>query len=137
MDRYHFQRLAGLRLQEARVLLRNGKFEGCYYLSGYAVECALKACICKLTRRYDFPDRDFARAVYVHNLTDLLRLAKLEQAMTEDAARNREFRLNWAIVRRWNEESRYGTPSQRDADEMFQAVSNRSAGVVRWLRRHW
>jgi HEPN domain-containing protein len=56
MNRYDFQKLARIRLEEAKVLLRHGKYEGCYYLCGYAVEFALKACIAKMTERYDFPD---------------------------------------------------------------------------------
>ena len=35
--RYDFQKLAGIRLEDAKTLLRNGRYEGCYYLSGYVV----------------------------------------------------------------------------------------------------
>jgi hypothetical protein len=58
MKRKDFQELAAVRLKEARVLLRAGCYEGAYYLAGYAVECALKACISKQTERHEFPDRD-------------------------------------------------------------------------------
>jgi len=34
MNRYDFQELAQLRLQEAQVLLRHGCAEGAYYLAG-------------------------------------------------------------------------------------------------------
>ena len=54
-NRRDFQRLARLRLRDARVLMRNGNSEAAYYLIGLAVECAVKACIAKNTRRYDFP----------------------------------------------------------------------------------
>jgi HEPN domain-containing protein len=33
------------------VLLEAGLYAGAYYLAGYAVECALKACIAKKTAR--------------------------------------------------------------------------------------
>jgi HEPN domain-containing protein len=49
--------MAMVRLKEANVLLRLGLSDGAYYLAGYAVECALKACIAKGTRRYEFPDK--------------------------------------------------------------------------------
>jgi hypothetical protein len=48
ITRSDFQRLADLRIQEAQGLLGLGHTAGTYYLGGYAVECALKACICEL-----------------------------------------------------------------------------------------
>jgi hypothetical protein len=45
--------------------------DGAYYLAGYAVECALKACIAKETKRYEFPDKKRVDSSYSHNL-DLL-----------------------------------------------------------------
>ncbi len=50
MNRSDFQRLTRLRLDEAKVLLANERYQGAYYLIGYAVECALKACIAKQTK---------------------------------------------------------------------------------------
>ncbi|MCP5119377.1 MAG: HEPN domain-containing protein, partial [bacterium] len=49
MNRTDFQNLALERLDDAKVLLDGGRYNGAYYLSGYVVECALKACIAKLT----------------------------------------------------------------------------------------
>jgi len=80
VNRYDFQKLARIRLEEAKVLLRNGKHEGCYYLCGYAVECALKACIAKRTKRYDFPDKSMFKDAYTHDLDQLVRTAELEPA---------------------------------------------------------
>ena len=57
MNRKDLQRLTRLRLAEARVLLAAAKYDGAYYLAGYAVECALKACIAKQIKRFDFPDK--------------------------------------------------------------------------------
>ena len=58
MTRNDFQRLALLRVKESRALLQRGFYKGAYYLSGYAVECALKACIAKKTQRHEFPDKE-------------------------------------------------------------------------------
>jgi len=44
-----------MRLKDAEVLLQKGRNEAAYYLAGYAVECALKACIAKQTKRHEFP----------------------------------------------------------------------------------
>ena len=51
--------------------------DGCYYLAGHAVEAALKACIAKATRRYEFPDKDRANRVFTHDSVKLLREAQL------------------------------------------------------------
>ncbi|HLF84399.1 MAG TPA: HEPN domain-containing protein [Blastocatellia bacterium] len=60
MNRNDLKLLAVTRLREAKVLLANGEYSGAYYLAGYVVECALKACIAKRTKRHDFPDRKIA-----------------------------------------------------------------------------
>jgi len=69
MNRHDLRELALIRLREARVLLKNGNYEGAYYLCGYVVECGLKACIAKQTRRYDFPDKKTVDESYTHDLT--------------------------------------------------------------------
>lgn len=53
MNRAELRNLAKLRLAEAQTLLAAARWSGAYYLSGYSVECALKACIAKNTRRSD------------------------------------------------------------------------------------
>jgi hypothetical protein len=57
MNRRDLQTLAKIRLKEAQALARLRLYDGAYYLAGYAVECALKACIARRTSRYDFPDK--------------------------------------------------------------------------------
>jgi HEPN domain-containing protein len=49
MTRKDLQKLAAIRLKEAKLLLAANAPDGAYYLAGYAVECALKACIAKAT----------------------------------------------------------------------------------------
>jgi len=137
MNRYDFQKLARLRLEEASVLLRNGKHEGCYYLCGYAVECALKACIARLTKRYDFPDRALLQGAYIHDLTQLLKTAKLEEARDAELERDGEFKVNWYVVKQWSEQSRYEVPGGKLAEDLFKAIADRKHGVLRWIRQYW
>ncbi len=59
MNRADLQQLGQMRIDEATLLLAHRHWSGAYYLAGYAVECALKACIAKRTQRHDF--RDFIR----------------------------------------------------------------------------
>jgi HEPN domain-containing protein len=51
MNRDDFQSLATERLDDAAALLNAGRYAGSYYVSGYAIECALKACIARRTRQ--------------------------------------------------------------------------------------
>lgn len=137
MKRKDFQELAAVRLKEARVLLRAGCYEGAYYLAGYAVECALKACIAKRTERHDFPDKKRVNASYTHDMEELLILVGLRRAMVEAAATHPELNKNWKIVRNWNEESRYDRPSREEAEDLLDALDDGNHGVPRWLKLHW
>src|SRR5271157_3191242 len=81
VDRKDLQELSKGRLKEARALLKLGLFDGAYYLAGYAVECALKACIAKGTGRGEFPDKKKVDSSHSHNLRDLIKVAGLDKAV--------------------------------------------------------
>jgi hypothetical protein len=68
MNRTDLQKLSRMRVKEAKALLDAGQSCGAYYLTGYAVECALKACIAKQVRRNDFPDKRTVTESYTHDL---------------------------------------------------------------------
>jgi HEPN domain-containing protein len=134
--RKDFQRLAELRAKEAATLARTGNQQGAYYLAGFAVECALKACIAKKTRRHDFPaDKDYAGKVYSHNLDQLLKLAHLEAQLDLDMKSRPQLAKNWDLVRRWKVDSRYETSRLRGRD-LTHAV-NSPDGVLQWIKLHW
>ena len=78
MNRKDLKALALTRLREAKVLLANGEYSGAYYLAGYVVECALKACIAKRTRIHDFPDKQRALDSWKHDPTKLINTADLQ-----------------------------------------------------------
>ena len=137
MNRDDLQAIARARLREAKALLNAGLPDGAYYLAGYAVECALKACIAKRTKRYDFPDKALAQASYTHNLRDLVTLAKLEAGLKARVDLEPQFRNNWDVVQRWSEQSRYVRYSADRAGALIEAVGNRKHGVMAWLRLHW
>lgn len=107
MNRFDFQELALLRLKEAQTLLQNNCSAGAYYLAGYAVECALKACIAKLTAQYDFPDKDRVNQSHVHNLKKLIDVAGLNQKLLDRMREDNDFFSAWNIVKDWSEKSRY------------------------------
>ncbi len=136
MNRLDFQAIAYQRLHEAEHLLVGRYFSGAYYLAGYAVECALKACVAKQTQLHDFPpDLSTVREIYTHSLVKLLRIAGLEQSLTRHESSG--LRRKWATVQEWNENSRYQIVSQEDTTSMLDAVGNRDEGVLLWLTQHW
>jgi HEPN domain-containing protein len=136
MNRKVFQQLAALRLREAKLLLSASAPDGAYYLAGYAVECALKACIAKFTQQHDFPDKARANRSHTHNLKDLIGVAGLEDAHFE-AMRQYEFSRRWDIVAQWNEGSRYQDKSAHDAMALIEAIENRRYGILQWLKKRY
>lgn len=138
MNRSDLQRLADLRIREAKVLLDNNCYDGAFYLSGYAVECAFKACIAKETREYDFPDKKLANNSYTHDLTELLGISRLTEKMRDAKRLNKTLETCWATVVTWNEDSRYKTGRSRDtALDLYEAVTDPANGVLVWLKNWW
>jgi HEPN domain-containing protein len=137
MNRSDFKALAVIRLREASLLLKNKQYSGAYYLAGYAVETALKACISKETRRHDFPDKQRALDSWTHSLTQLLRTAGLQALLEAETSGDSEFAANWNVVKDWSEQSRYSQTDQKEAEALIRAISDKGHGVLRWLKRHW
>ncbi|MSS70365.1 MAG: DNA-binding protein [Candidatus Latescibacteria bacterium] len=138
MNRFDLHHLSRLRVKEAKVLLDHKCHEGAYYLLGYAVECALKACIAKQTKRFDFPDQKTVNKSYVHDLNQLLELSGVKSEHEKEIQSNRVFELNWAIVKDWSEKARYsGQISETEAIGFYSAVVSRRNGVLSWLKKRW
>lgn len=138
MNRQELQEISKLRRKEAAALLKANHSAGAYYLLGYSVECALKACIAKQTKRHDFPDKDLATKAHVHNLEQLLKLAGLARDLETDMKANNTLELNWAVVKDWKELSRYTTAiSAADARDLYLACTARKNGVLSWIRAKW
>lgn len=137
MNRRQFQALSRLRLREAKTLLDAGHFPGAYYLLGYAVECAVKACVAKKVRLHDFPDRKIANEAFTHDLEKLLRVAGLFPEFERDCRHDRVLDLNWTIVKDWSESVRYETDiSDTKARDFFGACTGKG-GILPWVRRRW
>lgn len=136
MMRNEFQRLADLRADEAAALVRSRRQQGAYYLAGYAIECALKACIAKKTRRHQFPlGRDYVSKVYDHNLQELLKVADLQTPLKNEIRMNRALQIYWNVVKDWDVGCRYELTGRNGAD-MVKAVTARE-GVLQWIKRYW
>ncbi len=137
MNRYDFQRISMLRAKEARVLLDNGYYSGAYYLLGYAVECAFKACIARMTKKYDFPPKEINQ-IYTHKLDTLLKSSGLKHKLEKEIIDNRYLEANWSIVKDWSEQSRYSNYiDELTIRDFYSAVMARKNGVLAWLKKYW
>jgi HEPN domain-containing protein len=129
--------LAKSRLKEARILFEKECYDGAYYLAGYAVECGLKACIARLTQRHDFPDKKTVDASYVHDLAQLVTVAKLKAALDAEKASDPQFALSWTVVKDWTESSRYKRNNKKAAQDLLDAIDEPTHGVLQWISRNW
>lgn len=107
MNRRDLQRLTRQRLRDARALLKANCPAGAYYLAGYAVECGLKACVAKQTRRHEFPELKRVKQSWTHNLRELISVAGLERDFNTRIQASRQFESNWGLVKDWEEAKRY------------------------------
>ena len=137
MTRTDLQQLAELRINEAGILLANQAWDGAYYLAGYAVECALKACIAKQTKAEEFPDKKQAEKAWRHDFNELVAAAGIESDLKSEIFRSQPFKDNWNIVRQWSEQSRYRRISQSECEKLFAAMIDAFTGVLPWIKLRW
>ncbi len=138
MNKIDLQALVEIRVKEARVLFENECYQGAYYLLGYALECAFKACIAKQVRENDFPSRQLANASHTHKLSELLGVAGLKQKLSEEENHDENFKLNWAVAKDWSETARYDPEiEETKAKDFFEAITSDQSGVLKWLKNWW
>lgn len=138
MNRSDFQQLAELRVKDGKALLSAGLSAGAYYIVGYAVESALKACIAKKVRKHDFPDRKTAVSFYQHDLVGLLAMTDLKPKLDEKRKLDGAFDANWAVVKDWTSEKRYERKiSRKSARDLVSAITDPKHGVLPWIQKFW
>jgi hypothetical protein len=130
-----FQKLADMRIREAKILLDAGEFDGAFYLAGYAVECALKACIIRRQIPPDsWPEKKFMEKCYSHKLEDLLILADLKATLNTAGPVSG----NWGLVSAWTEQSRYEIgKTTSEATQLYDSITDANVGVLQWLKTYW
>lgn len=137
MDRNDFKHLAALRLKEAEVLLSTRNYSGAYYLSGYVVECAFKACIARNTKRHQFPDKKLANESYTHDLESLSKVASLGPVIAARMGSDSIFTAHWRTAKGWTEESRYQVWTRQQARDLYRAITDKEHGVLPWIQQYW
>jgi HEPN domain-containing protein len=94
--RSDFQKLAADRLADSQALFKAKRYDAAFYLAGYAVECALKACIARRRRRHEFPlSPEAAREIYSHDFDGLVRAAGLTKSIEQARVADPRFALYW------------------------------------------
>ncbi len=138
LNRQDLQKISRMRQKESTVLIKAGFFSGAYYLIGYAVECALKACIAKQTKKYAFPNKEIANKAHVHNLENLLKLAGLEPDLNSIIKNNKIFEINWTILKDWSVSSRYNvSTSKSDTKDLYSACTSPKHGILNLIKTKW
>lgn len=123
-------------MREAKLLLDGSEWSGAYYIVGYAIECAFKACFTKDLLAYHMPDKETLKG-FTHDIGDLEKIANLTGPRALNAQADPAFELNWKVVTNWNESSRYAIWTETQARELYEAVTNANNGVLPWLRTFW
>ncbi len=132
------RKLAQARLDDAKVLFGAQRYDAAAYMCGYAVELALKACICRRLRLRDYPDAELKGAFKTHDFDDLALLAGLKE--TIDLGKNPTLFSNWSTAADWKPEWRYRSPGSTnniDVENMLKALCDPSDGVLSWLKKRW
>lgn len=129
--------LAEARLQDAALLLSAGSASSAYYLAGYSVELALKACIAKTFQPNAIPDKAFVNEIYTHSLEKLLSTAGLLAAFSADSKADPQLAAAWGIASKWTESSRYLLWDDITATNLIGAIADPQHGVFQWVKKHW
>lgn len=140
MDRLEWQQLAERWLVDAKAMLKAHRWSAAYYVAGYAVECALKACVvARIVNNSGvvFEDRRFSEKCWTHNFDELIKLAELDAMRAADSAANPALHRHWLILKDWSEAARYRTVPHRTAKRFINVIIDRVIGVMKWIKEHW
>ncbi len=138
MKRRDFQKIADNRLSEAEILLNNGYYNGAYYLAGYAIECAFKACIAKQIKKHTIPGKKFINDTFTHDFDRLANVAGLKVKLQDKIESSDQFEENWSIVKDWSVEDRYDISLERQrAMDIIAAIKNKETGILNWIKESW
>jgi hypothetical protein len=142
VDRKRFQNLAKTRLKDARALLGRKRWSGAYYLCGYVIECALKACFLRHLGESGaiFGDQSYLKKVadcWTHDVVKLVNLAGLDADFGAARGANAALEAFWTVTKDWKETSRYEEWTEAQASTLYEAVSHDPDGVLRWLQTRW
>ena len=104
--------ISGDRLEDAKALHKAGRYDGAFYICGYAVELRLKKKICETLGWEGYPssEKEFnkLKSFKIHDLDMLLHLSGAENQIKS------EMFIEWSIVVSWDPEMRYSSQKQTE-----------------------
>lgn len=143
-NRIQLRNLAIARLKAAKILMREGDYDGAVYIVGYVLELALKAAICKRLNFSSYPDKgstliknEVVDIFKTHDFGILSTLAGLSNELNLASASARLLQ-NWSDLTTWKPASRYeplGTYSKLEAERMIEALEEKPDGILTWIRK--
>lgn len=139
MNRATLQQLSDERIADASALLAATQWAGAYYIAGYALECALKSCVLAYIDQTGiiFEDKKYAQNCWTHDIEDLVRQAGLTIERDKAAGTNIPLGQNWMVAKDWSEASRYRTSTKLQAEKLFHALTEKTDGVLPWVKNYW
>ena len=135
--RTDLQAYAQAKLDDACILLQNGRYSNAYYLAGYTVELGLKACIAAQITAETIPDKAFINKILNHQFPVLIGLAGLATELQDQIDKDPVFGANWAIVSEWSPDARYDPKDVTSAQAIITAIAHPESGVLQWIKTHW
>jgi len=133
------RKLSKNRLEEAKILLKSGKYDGAKYLCGYAVEHALKLQICKNMNWDSYPPNNQGKEVFGDNLKSfkthdpetLLLLSGKRKSVYNDS----NALAAWDVLKEWDSEIRYeiSPKTKIEVRTETKAMVNAAEKILRFL----
>lgn len=112
-------------------------------MAGYALECALKACVFKVYVDSELIFKEKKKMgvlndkYWTHDLEALLKLAELTADFGRDRGANVNLERFWSAVKDWSVDDRYEQKTEPAARDIIEAISNDPDGVLTWLQARW
>jgi hypothetical protein len=132
------------RVKDAKTLIDGGRWEFGFYAAGYAVECALKACVlARMVHTGWVFDQTNIKVdeCRTHNFTKLIQIAglgdELIARLKASALASDGFAPNWNTAKAWDVSTRYEPKSEAEARAIYSAITDEPDGVLTWIRNYW
>jgi hypothetical protein len=139
VNRADLQELTKERILDAKALIRGKRWSFAYYVSGYAIECALKSCLLArmIHTGWVFQDGAKLQDCLTHDFDKLIRLSGLTTDHNARLAASSTFATNWNRVDAWAVTDRYVATAEDDARTLYAAITDKADGVFPWIMKYW
>ena len=139
MNRVELQSLSKDRILDAKALIDGQRWSFAYYVTGYAVECALKSCL--LSRMpltgWVFEEKVKIDECLTHDFAKLIKLSGLTDELNRRLASSPAFVGNWGVATQWKVTDRYGMIDEISAKGLLAAITDQPDGVLEWIMTFW